>query len=376
MSWRREAPDTAIACGIVEGKRNARLDPRADVVVFGAVAFVVVFGLLIEHEAPDSYPIAFVLWVPAFAAGLLVKRLSLVLLGALAFLTFAALSDPEPAGEDLIPVMLGLLTGAALRLTRPQLRAGHGQASRLVVRAQQAVALPPPLRRLIDRPAIDAAIDLARLRLDLFPHGLYQPVASLPVTGTAKRADGCRSRWEAMRPFVIEHRVRTAVDVGANAGYFSLELAALGVPTTAIECDPALYRTALLAVRRSELDNVAVMALELRPDAMELLPPADAMLCLSVWHHLVRSNGLDAATAMLRDIWARTGKVLFFDTGEAEMPASFGLPAMVPDARAWLTGLLRGCCEGGEVRLLGLHDAFDAAGRSCRRHLFAVVRGV
>lgn len=359
----------------MEGKRSARLDPRWDVPVFAAVAFVVVFGLLIEHEAPDSYPIALVLCVPAFAAGLLVKRLSLVLLGALAFLTFAALSDPEPAGEDLIPVMLGLLAGSALRLARPQLRAGHGQASRLVVRAQQTVALPSPLRRLIDRPAIDAAIDLARLRLDLFPHGLYQPVASLPVTAAAKRADGCRSRWEAMHPLVIEHRVRTAVDVGANAGYFSLELAALGVPTTAIECDPAVYRTALLAVRRSELDNVAVMALELRPDTMELVPLADAMVCLSVWHHLVRSYGLDAATAMLRDIWSRTGKVLFFDTGEAEMPASFGLPAMLPDARSWLNGLLRGCCEGGEVRFLGLHDAFDTAGRSCRRNLFAVVRG-
>jgi hypothetical protein len=65
---------------------------------------------------------------------------------------------------------------------------------------------------------------------------------------------------------------------------------------------------------------------------------------------------------------------MFFDTGEDEMPPSFGLPEMTPDTRTWLEGYLSSTCAGSEVRHLGTHAAFDADGNPCRRNLFAVVR--
>ena len=65
---------------------------------------------------------------------------------------------------------------------------------------------------------------------------------------------------------------------------------------------------------------------------------------------------------------------MFFDTGENEMPACFGLPAMTPDPRSWLEHYLSDTCPGGEVRHLGRHAAFDADGNPCERNLFAVVR--
>ena len=63
---------------------------------------------------------------------------------------------------------------------------------------------------------------------------------------------------------------------------------------------------------------------------------------------------------------------MFFDTGEKEMPACFGLPAMVPDAWAWLEGYLSDTCPGGSAAP-GPASAFDADG-SRERDLFAVVR--
>ncbi len=35
------------------------------------------------------------------------------------------------------------------------------------------------------------------------------------------------------------------------------------------------------------------MELELRPDTIDLLPVTDCTLVLSLWHHLVREQGLD-----------------------------------------------------------------------------------
>ena len=246
------------------------------------------------------------------------------------------------------------------------------QASNSAIRRHQQAPGAGLIRRFVSRAAIDRGIDLLRLRLDTFPRGRYQPVAALP--GRAKRGEGSLSRWAAMSPIIRELGVRSAVDIGAGEGYFSIELGSEGVTSVALEAAPGNQRTALLAVRRSGLANVGVLALELRDETVEMVPPADCSVFLSLWHHLVRDNGLESASYITARIWERTGKVMFFDTGENEMPASFRLPAMTPDARSWLEHYLSATCPGSEVRHLGSHAAFDADGDPCERNLFAVIR--
>jgi hypothetical protein len=241
------------------------------------------------------------------------------------------------------------------------------------VRVRQAIHYPRLLHRA--RLALDNGIDLLRLRLDALPDGLYQPVPGLGVRA-AKRAVGTESRWAAMEPIIARLGVRSAMDVGANVGYFPIKLAGRGTPALALDSDPRNVRTIATAVRRNRLTNVAVMNIEIRPDTIDLLPATDCTIFLSVWHHLVRNQGLDTATQLLRELWARTGKVLFFDSGEEEMPESFGLPPMVPTPRAWLTDYLRETCMGGRVEYLGKHRAFDAAGRPADRGLLALIREV
>jgi len=245
------------------------------------------------------------------------------------------------------------------------------QASTRVVRLHQGIPSLQLMRRA--RRLLDDAIDLVRLRLDSLPDGVYQPVPGLRVR-KAKRAVGSGSRWAAMEPVVERLGVKSAMDVGANVGYFPIKLASRGIPAVALESDPRNVRTTATAVRRNQLDNVAVMELEFRPDTLDLLPATDCTLLLSVWHHLVRERGLDSATHLLQELWARTGKVMFFDTGEDEMPESFGLPRMVPTPDAWLREYLQKNCAGGRIEHLGRHRAFDAAGLPTDRALFAVIR--
>lgn len=245
------------------------------------------------------------------------------------------------------------------------------QTSTRVIRLRQRIPSQELMRRA--RRKLDDAIDLVRLRLDAVPGGIYQPVPGLPVR-KAQRAIGTESRWAVMEPVIERLGVKTAMDVGANAGYFPIKLASRGIPAVAVESDPKNVRTTTTAVRRNQLDNVAVMELELRPDTLALLPTTDCTLLLSLWHHLVRAQGLDTATYLLQELWVRTGKVMFFDSGEEEMPESFGLPRMVPTPDAWLSEYLQKNCPGGRIEHLGRHRAFDAAGLPTDRALIAVVR--
>ncbi|HEY2934965.1 MAG TPA: hypothetical protein VGJ25_00110 [Gaiellaceae bacterium] len=247
--------------------------------------------------------------------------------------------------------------------------------------------MPSGVERLVKsvlrRRAIDAALDRLRFALDTFPqtgplarfsHSSYQP---LPWLGLAdsKRAGGSRSRWLAIEGVLDElDGLATAADLGANYGFFTIELARRGLATVAVESGPSAYRTALYALRRTGVRDAGVLVLELGPGTIELLPRTDVVLFLSLWHHLVRDHGPEQATRLVRELWAHTGRVLFFDTGESEMPSEFRLPRMEPDGRTWLEAFLRETCAGGEVRYLGLHDAFDADGAPARRNLFAVVR--
>jgi hypothetical protein len=146
------------------------------------------------------------------------------------------------------------------------------------------------------------------------------------------------------------------------------------VQTIAVERSPRSLRLGLYTRKKSGLDEVSFLAMEVSPSTVELVPAADCVLVLSVWHHFVREWGFEEATEMLAEIWAKTDRLLFFETGEDEMPASWRLPAMRPDARSWLSEFLASVCTGALIVHLGLHDALSPDNEPCRRNLFVAVR--
>jgi hypothetical protein len=81
---------------------------------------------------------------------------------------------------------------------------------------------------------------------------------------------------------------------------------------------------------------------------------------------------------MLQQVWARAGKVMFFETGENEMPPEYGLPAMTPTPRAWLQQFLQRTCPASRIECLGEMKAFAPGGSETlavvHRQLFAVIR--
>jgi hypothetical protein len=340
--------------------------------VSAAIIYLACLSALLTEESgePGTLVVAFLGF--SLLAGLVIRRFSALVLplGVVAVsLLWVSQIDEDP----VVAMIVGLLGGVLLARVYERLQ----RVERFEVAAEsRSPSLPVVVRgarRIVTRKGIDDVLDHVRFRIDTFPHGIYQPVASLP-SKSAKRDEGSESRWEALFPVVCEQGVESAVDVGACEGYFAIRLGRACVPTIAIESEPSTYRTAIFAVRRSGLDNVGVLAMRLTPENVVSVPAADCTLCLSVWHHFVRRYGLSKATEMLETIWDRTGKVLFFDSGEDEMTPDFELPKMTPDSRSWLTAYIAETCDGSRIEHLGLHAAFDPSGAPCERNLFAVIR--
>jgi len=203
---------------------------------------------------------------------------------------------------------------------------------------------------------------------------VYQDLPWVGVRAGA-RAESTRTRWDKMRPLIDDHDVRSALDVGANTGWFAFSLAERGVPTIALERMARHVRIGLYVRKKAALcASVSFLVMDVTPENVDLLPSAECVIFLSIWHHVVREHGLEGATAVLTGLWARTSKLLFFETGEAEMPAAYGLPPMTPQPKVWLAKYLAETCPDSRVVPLGLHVALDSDNAPARRNLFALVR--
>lgn len=223
------------------------------------------------------------------------------------------------------------------------------------------------------RRRFDSFVDAALFRFDNFPRADYHPTDD--GRPGARRAAGAQSRWDEIARLVRPDRVvGTAIDIGCNGGFFTVGLARAGVTTVGIEREPKFRRTAATTLRRNGLANAGILDLDVTPTTVDVLPTVDLVLFLSVWHHMVRAYGLEVADGLLAGIWAHAGALMIFDSGEAEMPATWGLPDLGDDPAGWFAEHLATTCPASSVSTLGRHQAFAPDGTPCERTLFAVVR--
>lgn len=227
------------------------------------------------------------------------------------------------------------------------------------------------------RTIIQHGIDELQFRFDILPELLYQPLPWLGLK-SAKRGAGTEARWTAIEAAIDNLAIDSALDAGCNVGYFCFSLAFKGIPTLGIDLDERFLRVARRAAHKLNVSGVAFCNMEINRDTVRLLPEVDLSLLLSVWHHWVRAYGLGIASEMLAAVWAKSRRVLFFETGEAEMPPDFGLPMLKLSPRDWLADYLQAMCAGSTVEWLGAFKAFAPQGNETRnvvyRNLFKIAR--
>jgi SAM-dependent methyltransferase len=231
------------------------------------------------------------------------------------------------------------------------------------------------------RDKVQQTIDALQFRFDVFPTLYYQPLPWLGLK-KAKRGAGTEARWAAIESTLNDatsgSAIDSALDIGCNVGYFCFSLASKGIPTLGVDRDDRLVRIAQHAARQLRAHSVGFCKMDLTPDTIRLLPNVDLVLLLSVWHHWVRGYGLEAASEMLAAVWNKSQKVMFFETGEAEMPTEFGLAMLKSSPRHWLEDYLYAMCADAQVTWLGSFKAFAPQGDETQkvvyRNLFKITR--
>lgn len=178
---------------------------------------------------------------------------------------------------------------------------------------------------------------------------LYQPIPWLDFD-ESKRARATYDRWQTIED-VVEHinEPGTAMDLGSQLGYFSLQLAEEDWLCLAVEGRELTHRAAMLIQQAAGITGVSHRNVYLGPDTIDRLPNVDVTIFFSLWHHLCHEYGFEAGKDMLTTVLERTRMVCFFETGQTNEKRTRytewldSLPAMEPDPRTWLSELLRDC---------------------------------
>jgi 2-polyprenyl-3-methyl-5-hydroxy-6-metoxy-1,4-benzoquinol methylase len=228
------------------------------------------------------------------------------------------------------------------------------------------------------RDLIQESINKFQFVFDVFPNnGNYQPLPWLGLN-KGKRGEGTIARWQAIEASLSDHTILSAMDIGSNLGYFCFSLSQKGIPVMGVDMDSRFLRIAQYASRKLKASRVGLCNLVINTETVRLLPQVDLILLLSVWHHWVREYGLETASQILAAVWQKTNKVLFFETGELEMPSEFGLSVMGDSPKEWLMNYLGTLCANSEIVHLGQFKAFAPLGNEERhvvlRNMFKVTR--
>ena len=208
-------------------------------------------------------------------------------------------------------------------------------------------------------------------------------VGSLPLTedwrGRAIRRVNAELKREAILE-TLDSRTDTALDLGCNSGFYSFMLSKRGLMTTGIDIDREALATAKTIANTKEFCELPVgfMYTKLDRKTVHHLPEVDVVLFLSAFHTLCLHYGFDEAYGMLREIWSKARRSLYFETAESdqrpELYESY-LPHMgnsSAESQEYIAGMLSGIDDRAKITGLGYFPL--TVRKSESRHLFLMQR--
>jgi SAM-dependent methyltransferase len=151
----------------------------------------------------------------------------------------------------------------------------------------------------------------------------------------------------------------SCLDIGCNEGFFTFKMAERGGYCIGIDAGRNEIMVAEALKKTHCVENTLFSNTLLTEESFNGLPKFDVVIFLSVFHHIVRHNGLDNARHYMKAIYNINTKYLLFETGqpdEVNMSWSGEMGFMLPDIEKWVKNLLH---EVGyiDIKVIGQHKA-------------------
>jgi O-antigen chain-terminating methyltransferase len=154
-------------------------------------------------------------------------------------------------------------------------------------------------------------------------------------------------RWAAIEKVLESTGALSLVDLGCSEGYYVIQSARKGLPfCVGVDFDQRRMFTCTNQVILNDLPKAGFMMGSVSPDFIDAIPRFDAVIFLSVLHHLLYQQGLDYCKDILKRLHEKTGKVMLFEMGQSdEKKESWAtqVPDMGPDPHEWIVNLLLEC---------------------------------
>jgi SAM-dependent methyltransferase len=206
--------------------------------------------------------------------------------------------------------------------------------------------------------------------LHLRSYEVYQPVVT--SSGYTSGVRECEVRWDSIAPVLAATGSKSLVDLGCSEGYYVLRAARAGLPfCVGVDFDQRRMFTCTGQLVLNDLQHAGFLMAPVDETLLEGLPVFDAVIFLSVIHHMMYQEGVEYARRILRLVASKTGKVCFFEMGQSdEHKESWAkkMPDMGPDPHEWVKAF---ALENGFSRAEKLSVASSFAGETSRA-LFAL----
>ncbi len=204
---------------------------------------------------------------------------------------------------------------------------------------------------------------------------LYQPV-DFPEVKDWPLMRKCHDRLGFMTAYLDRTGMATPgadlsyLDVGSCYGWFVSEMGKRGFAARGLEMDPLALELGPLVYGIDAAQITVGDCVALLGDQDQT---ADIVSCFSVLHHFVMGRGTSSAKELMRLLAARTGRVLFLDTGQAhESWFRWTLPEWDP---AYIASWIKVNSDFSRVEAIGVDtDGTGAFSGKFGRTLFACSR--
>jgi len=218
------------------------------------------------------------------------------------------------------------------------------------------------------KPLLAAAANAVH-RLHLRSYEVYQPVFT--PGGYMLGVRDCEVRWDAIAPVLTAVGAKSLVDLGCSEGYYVVRAARSGIPfSVGVDFDQRRIFTCTSQVILNDLQGAGFLMSPVDENLLEALPKFDAVIFLSVIHHMMYEKGVEYAQRILRLVAQKTAKVCLFEMGQSdEHKESWAkkMPDMGPDPHEWVKRFI---LDNGFSRAEKISQARSFAGES-QRALFA-----
>lgn len=165
----------------------------------------------------------------------------------------------------------------------------------------------------------------------------------------------CEARWKNIREALEPLGIKNLLDIGCGEGYYVIRAAhELGCYALGIEADYSRVCIAKNQISYLDVDRAAVMRDEVSLETIDKLPIFDAILLLSVVHHIMFSFGEDYCREFMKHLRGHIKRALIFEMGQSdESNAKWAksLPNMGDDPHRWIQNFLLSCGYDDVVKI-------------------------